>query len=255
MAWNPDVYEKFKNERYQPFYDLVKLVHVKEGLNVIDLGCGTGELTAKLAEALPESNVLGIDSSAEMLEKAKSFGHQHLEFKQRTIEQVISEGSKYDLVFSNAALQWVDDHEVVFPQIISLLQEKGQVAIQIPSNHDHLTHRFIRELASESPYREALNSWVRPLTVLKIEDYGKLFFENGLKEICVFEKIYPHILQNADALYEWTSGTALIPYMEKLPEDLAQQFKEEYVSRLRKAFPESPVFYPFKRILMSGTLT
>ncbi|MCT4140772.1 methyltransferase domain-containing protein [Elizabethkingia anophelis] len=255
MAWNPDVYEKFKKERYLPFYDLLSLVQVKENLKAIDLGCGTGELTAKLAKELPGSKVLGVDSSAEMLQKARVYEDNNLHFQQRDIEQALSDVEKYDLIFSNAALQWLNEHEIVFPKVINLLEKGGQVAIQIPSNHDHFTHRLIRNLASESPYKEALNSWVRPLTVLKIEDYGKIFFENGLSDICIFEKIYPHILPNADALYEWTSGTALIPYMEKLPEHLQEQFKNEYINRLRKEFPESPVFYLFKRILMSGILS
>lgn len=124
MAWNPDVYEKFKKERYLPFYDLLSLVQVKENLKAIDLGCGTGELTAKLAKELPGSKVLGVDSSAEMLQKARVYEDNNLHFQQRDIEQALSDVEKYDLIFSNAALQWLNEHEIVFPKVINLFEKR-----------------------------------------------------------------------------------------------------------------------------------
>src|SRR4051812_2114070 len=106
MAWNPGVYNQFKKERYAAFDDLLKLVTVKPGLSVIDLGCGTGELTRRLTDHLPGSKVLGIDASAEMLKEADAFATKNLVFAQHTIEDVLNQGKKWDLVFSNAAIQW-----------------------------------------------------------------------------------------------------------------------------------------------------
>src|SRR5690349_16633566 len=101
MSWNPATYNKFKSERFTPFYDLVALVKVKKGLRVIDLGCGTGELTRKLADLLPESTVSGIDSSAEMLKDSKAFENDSVKFECRSIEEQVQLNQKWDLVFSN----------------------------------------------------------------------------------------------------------------------------------------------------------
>jgi trans-aconitate 2-methyltransferase len=253
MPWNPDVYNNFKEERSAPFDDLLKLVVIKPGLSVIDLGCGTGELTHRLSEHLPDANVLGIDSSAEMLKKADDYTTDNCIFKQQDIEAVLNEDRKWDLVFSNAALQWIDDHHTLIPRVIAMVRSGGQLAIQVPSNHDHYTHIAIKELAAADPYRQVLRGWTRTAPVLKIEVYAKILFDNGAKSITVFEKAYPHVLENAAGLVRWTSGTALIPYLEKLPKDLHNSFISEYKHLLETRFPESPIFYPFKRILMSAT--
>lgn len=236
MPWNPEVYNKFKQERFAPFYDLLALVNVRPNLDVIDLGCGTGELTRRLADHLPNAQVLGIDASAEMLNEAKTFKTDQLSFEQRRIEEQIKEGLKYDLAFSNAALQWLEDHETLIPTLITMLQPGGQLVVQVPSNQDHFTHQFIRTLAAQKPYISALNGWTRKVPVLSIESYAKLLFDHGGSEITVFEKVYPHILMDAGALFDWVSGTALIPYLEKLPEKLKTDFITAYRTELARNF-------------------
>jgi trans-aconitate 2-methyltransferase len=252
MPWNPDVYNQFKEERHAPFFDLMKLVEVKPYLKVIDLGCGTGELTALLANHLPHSSVLGIDSSKEMLSKAEKYRNEHLNFECVSIETILRSGKKFDVIFSNAALQWVDNHEEIFPQLFSIVNEGGQLAIQMPSNHDHITQLTVQLLASREPYRSELNQWVRKSPVLTIEQYAELLHHHGARSIIAFEKVYPHILENAEAMVYWTRGTLLVPYMEKLNPDLQQQFLSEYTGILKKEFPETPVFYSFKRIFISS---
>ncbi|MBB6270629.1 trans-aconitate 2-methyltransferase [Pedobacter cryoconitis] len=253
MAWNPDVYNKFKQERFGPFYDLIRLVKVKPALQAIDLGCGTGELTRKLADALPGSTVLGIDSSQEMLNDAAAFQNEQLSFKKRTIEEQLGSGEKYDLLFSNAAIQWLSNHQALYPQIISTVKPGGQLVVQIPSNHRHFTHTTLIDIASTPPFSEVLKGFIRVSPVMDIEEYAKLFFQHGGTEITVYEKIYPHVLKDADALFDWVSGTAMIPYVEKLPEDVRQSFIATYKERLRNEFKGSPVFYPFKRTIMAAT--
>jgi len=253
MAWNPDIYNQFKEERYAPFYDLLQLVKIKPGLKVIDLGCGTGELSAKLSALLPESNITGIDYSAEMLAKTRAFEKNQLNFHQSTIEDQLSTGQQWDLVFSNAALQWVDHHKELFARIIKTISQNGQLVVQMPSNHDHFSHRALQSLAQTGAFSTAFKGWYRVSPVLKIEDYAKILFNAGGTEITVYEKIYPHLLKDAGALYNWVSGTAMIPYIEKLPEYLRPSFINEYQKLLNKEFPESPLFYPFKRTLMAAT--
>lgn len=252
MTWNAEVYNKFKEERYEPYYDLESLIEIKPGLNVIDLGCGTGELTQKLSQCLPDSNVLGIDSSSEMLQLAREFANSNVRFEKAGIQTVIEQAEQYDLIFSNAALQWLDHHEMLFPAIIKKVKRGGQLAVQVPSNHEHFTHVALKDLAFTEPYYTALQGWTRSVSVLKIEDYSKIFYDNGCKKMVVFEKVYAHVLQNAEAVFNWTSGTALIRYLERLPEHLQDNFKADYKLKIEQEYPSSPVFYPFKRILMSG---
>lgn len=252
MAWNPDIYNTFKEQRYQPFYDLLSLIKVKPDLKVIDLGCGTGELTRKLSDYLPGAEVLGIDASAEMLRDASTFSRKNLSFEQSEIEAHLQNGEKYDLIFSNAALQWIDGHPQLLPEIISSLKKGGQLAVQVPSNHEHFTHRTLRDIAAEEPFKSAFDGWQRGLSVLSIESYSRILFDNAAQEITVYEKIYPHVLKDAMAIYDWTSGTAMIPYVERLEGDLKEDFIKEYQKRLLKEYPQQPVFYPFKRIIMSG---
>lgn len=252
MAWNPEVYDQFKEERSAPFFDLLKLVESRTGISVIDLGCGTGELTSKLLDYLEDSKVLGIDSSEEMLEKAAQFGISRLTFEKRSIEEQLHIGDTYDLIISNAAIQWCRNHKELFPRIISKIKKGGQLAVQIPSNHEYVVHQLLRKIAATEPYKTAYNSWEREYTVLTIEEYARILFNNKGREITVYEKVFPHVLEDAEAVFTWASGTAMLPYIEKLPEDLKEQFKKDYKQELRNIFPGSPVFYPFKRTFISA---
>lgn len=251
MPWNPDQYHKFKSERAAPFNDLMDLVNVRESLRVVDLGCGTGELTRRLADALPGSEVVGIDNSPQMLERAQELARPGLSFERTPIEEISGE---WDLIFSHAALQWVEDHHTLLPRLLSRLAPGGQLAVQMPSNHGHFTHRLITELAGEEPLRTALNGWTRQVPVLVIDDYARILHDHRARDITVFEKVYPHVLESANALADWTSGTALVPYFERLPQEMRDHFMETYRSRLRQHYPASPVFYGFRRTLFAATI-
>ena len=248
MPWDPTQYHKFQAERSAPFFDLLALVEIRPHLQVVDLGCGTGELTRQLADTLPDSDVTGIDSSSHMLEKAASYRASKLHFEQGDQSQLTGD---WDLIFSNAALQWSENHIELIPRLYERLLPGGQIAVQVPSNHNHISHQIYRETASEEPFRSILNGFQRYAPVLSIDEYARLFFLCGAEDIVVFEKVYPHILEDSDAVVEWISGTALVPYFERLGEH-----KEEFVSALREkmraALPDRPVFYPFRRTLFSA---
>jgi trans-aconitate 2-methyltransferase len=129
--WNPEQYNKFRRERMEPFFDLVALVQPRPGMCVIDLGCGTGELTAMLAERFADACVEGIDSSAAMLARARAWAGERLTFRQADMRD-IEDFSVYDLVFSNAALQWVPDNEELLRRILTQLHAGAQIAVQVP---------------------------------------------------------------------------------------------------------------------------
>ncbi len=251
MSWNPELYHKFQKERFAPFKDLMDLIIVREGLRVLDLGCGTGELTQMVSELLPGSQTLGIDSSSEMLSLATEKKHDGLDFELCPIQDATG---SWDLIFSNAAIQWVDNHEELIPRLVSLLNPGGQIAIQLPANHNHPTQQLIAEIAAEAPYKHALNNWHRKWSVLSILEYSELLYDTGVEHINVFEKIYPHILDDVDVIIEWLSGTALIPYFERLPENLHDDFINSYRERLQDLYPKKPVFFPYQRIFFSARL-
>ena len=246
MPWDPKQYLKFQSERFAPFEDLFSLVVSRRGMRIVDLGCGTGELTALLADKIRGSDVMGIDSSPEMLRAAQPLAGRRLRFERRAIEDV---AGSWDLVFSHAALQWVEDHPALIPRVFAFVAPGGQIAVQVPSNHHHESHLFIRETAAEEPFRAALGGWSRIAPVLPIDEYAEMLYDNGAPDVIVFEKIYPHVLADSDAIADWVKGTALVPYLERLPEDLREPFMTRYREKLRARWPEAPVFYPFRRTL------
>ncbi|MDT5060329.1 MAG: trans-aconitate 2-methyltransferase [Acidobacteriota bacterium] len=250
MPWNPAQYHQFQNERFAPFEDLFSLVKARSRLRVVDLGCGTGELTRRLADRLPGSKVLGIDSSLEMLTRAREQASASLGFKQGSIQEVEGE---WDLVFSHAAIHWIENHRALIPRLLTLVRPGGQLAVQLPSNHTHPTHTLIMEIASGEPFRHALKGWNRFSPVLSIREYAELLHEHGATEITVFEKVYPSLMENSDGLADWTAGSTLVPYFERLPEPLHEPFMARYRERLRVLFPAAPVFYTFRRILFAAT--
>jgi trans-aconitate 2-methyltransferase len=248
MPWDPNQYHKFQSERAAPFYDLLALVDVRPNLKVVDLGCGSGELTRQLSDKLPNSHVTGLDSSPQMLDKAASHATPNLTLEQG--DQASLTG-KWDLIFSNAALQWSENHSELIPYLFDKLNPGGQIAVQVPSNHNHISHQIYRETADEDMFKFILQGFQRYAPVLSIDDYARILFKCGAENIVAFEKVYPHVLENSDAVVEWISGTALVPYFEKLG-----KYKEEFVEAIRRkmraSMPDSPVFYPFRRTLFSA---
>lgn len=248
MPWNPDKYHQFQNQRSAPFDDLLELVQVRPNLRVVDLGCGTGRLTRRLADHLPDSEVLGLDSSQEMLERSREYIRPGLRFEPGNQAEL---DGQWDLIISNAALHWTEDHEELIPHLFHCLKPGGQIAVQAPSNHNSTAHRTIIEVARLEPFVSALHGWFRESPVLPIEAYAELLFRQAAEEILVFEKVYPHILENADAVVDWISGTALLPYLERL-ENLQDEFIQMLRQKLRAAMPGEPVFYPFRRTFFSA---
>ena len=248
MPWNPELYHKFQSERSAPFYDLLTLVDVRPNLKVVDLGCGTGELTRQLADKLPGSHVTGLDSSPQMLEKAASFASPNLVFVEGDQATLTGE---WDLIFSNAALQWSENHAELIPYLYGKLAPGGQITVQVPSNHNHISHQIYRETASEEMFKFILNGFQRYAPVLSIDNYARLFFDCGAEDIIVFEKIYAHVLEDSDAVVDWISGTALVPYFERLGKH-KDEFVQSIREKMRAAMPDSPVFYPFRRTFFSA---
>jgi trans-aconitate 2-methyltransferase len=250
--WNPDQYEKFKNERSAPFFDLLALVRPRVGMRVVDLGCGTGELTRVMHEKLGASETLGIDSSPEMLARAKKHAGDGLRFERSDLGAFDGEG--FDLVFSSAAVHWVMDHPALFARLSKALAPGGQIAVQMPANFDHPSHATAWEVARESPFAEALAGRTRPSApVLAPEAYATLLHALGFTEQHVRLQVYAHVLPSRDGVVEWVKGTLLTEYEAALPAELFAPFLARYRELLLpKLEDRRPYLYPFKRILLWG---
>lgn len=259
--WNPAQYERFKDERSRPFFDLLALVQSggtepgsvsPPSARVVDLGCGTGELTRELHRRVGARETLGIDSSPEMLAKAASFAGDGLRFEQRDIDG-FADANGFDVVFSNAALQWLPDHERLFAQVAALVRPGGQLAVQMPANYDHPSHTAARDVALEDEFRAALGGEGHPSSVLAPEAYAELLHRLGFAEQHVRLQVYAHMLASRDEVVEWVRGTMLTAYQRRLPPALFDRFVARYREvLLPRLADERPFLYPFKRVLLWG---
>jgi trans-aconitate 2-methyltransferase len=245
MDWNPQQYDKFRAAREQPFDDVAALLATDGVARVVDLGCGPGSLTRKLAERFGGAEIVGLDSSAAMLDKARELGAPRLSWVQAPIEAFADGGAvdgTFDVIFSNAALHWVPDHAALVAKLVARLSPRGQLAVQLPSDDYSSARTIFADVAG----------WRYQMGTLDIGAYAELLFAARLEEITVFEKIYPHVLADADAVLEWARGTALLPYLERLPPAQHAPYLEEVRRRLHARYPERPVFFPFRRTIFYG---
>ena len=247
--WNPEQYGRFRDERAQPFFDLLDLVRPRPGMRVVDLGCGTGELTREMHRRLAARETLGIDNSPAMLARSAAFAGDDLRFVEGDIGEFTSEG-EFDLVFSNAALHWIADHEALLTRLTAALTDEGQLAVQVPANDDHPSHATAVEVAREAPFRDLLGGHVRQSPVLAPEAYAALLNRLGYRRQHVRLQVYGHELASREAVIEWVRGSVLTDYEKRLPAEVWPAFLARYRERLLPQLDDTrPFFYPFKRVL------
>ena len=255
-AWNPAQYQRFANERSQPFFDLLSMLEPTSLVRAVDLGSGTGELTVAAARQLGSSMMTGIDNSPAMLKAAKPHASAAVRFEQGDIAEWTSRGD-HDLVLSNAALQWVPNHVEVIKRWAAALAPGGQIAIQVPANSDHPSHRVAMAVATKPPYIKAFGGWPPddPVAknVLGPEKYAELLHELGFERQHVRLQVYGHLLDSSRDVVEWVKGTTLTRFKSLLSAEMYDDFLFDYRSRLLDAIGDrKPYFYPFKRILIWG---
>lgn len=243
-VWNPDQYGLFKNERSKPFFDLMALIEPKPGMKIVDLGCGTGELTAMLDQQFEAEKTIGVDSSEEMLERARSL-KSRVKFENEKIEKW-NPREKFDLIFSNAALQWCDNHDDLFEHLASKLKDDGQLAIQMPMNQDYPTHTVAREMAAEIAPDFTIQD-----SMLTLSEYASMLYHLGFTRQTAFVKVYGHVLESRLGVIEWVKGTTLTRFKSRLTPPQYESFLREYERRLFSEIEETkPFFYPFKRVFL-----
>lgn len=259
MRWNPAQYDLFQSHRATPFFDLTsRIVDSPERggpRRVVDLGCGPGSLTRTLAERWPAADVVGLDSSADMIDSARTQDGllANVRFEQADIRDW-TPGPDDDVVVTNAALQWIPEHRELLATWLGAMAPGSWFAMQVPGSATNASHRILRALAGEPRWAPQLAAVIRPEeTVTDAQGYLRLMLEAGMDAVA-WETTYEHQLSGQDPVLEWVRGTALRPLLAALSTDGAAEFEADYAARLRDAYPAGPfgTIYPFRRIFAVG---
>ncbi len=226
-------------------------MQVVDPVDVVDLGCGPGNLTRLLAEIWPTARVRGVDSSAAMIEAARR-DVPEVEFELADLRDWVARGEDVDVVISNATLQWLPDHLELLPAIVERVRSGGWLAFQVPANFDEPSHTIRGELAAESPYADHTRGVAVPDSH-EPDAYLDVLARGGC-EVDVWETTYLHVLTGEDPVFTWVSGTGARPTLQALPDDLRPRFEAEFKARLRAAYPDRGygVVLPFRRIFAVG---
>jgi trans-aconitate 2-methyltransferase len=244
-TWNADQYLKFAEERTRPCRDLVSSISLKQVSRLMDLGCGPGNSTNVRAERWPDAEITGLDNAVSMIDVARREQPQHRWIVAEIAEWASTENLKFDLVFSNAALQWLPDHASLYPKLFARLNAGGALAVQIPADFDALPHRIMRELAPSARVKE----W---------HSHPAPFYYDLLAPLAARVDIwtveYQHVLQAPEAIVEWYKGSGMRPFLEAF-ESAAdrERFLADYTERIRVAYPRRPdskVLFPFLRLFV-----
>jgi trans-aconitate 2-methyltransferase len=247
MLWDPKQYARYGDERARPFFDLVGRIGSESPVSVVDLGCGPGNLTASLAARWPGAQVLGIDSSPEMIAQAQGFISDSVSFELAAAEDFSAIG--VDVLVSNALLQWVPGHLDLLKRWAAELNEGGWLAFQVPANFDLPSHQLMRAVAGSPRWRDQLGDVLRHREpVAKPAHYLDLLAGAGLR-VDAWQTEYLHVLQGNDPVLEWVRGTGLRPVLNLLSEDDRVNFEASYATLLRDAYPRQPygTVLPFVR--------
>lgn len=233
--WNSTQYLKFRSERTQPAVDLVNRIEADNPRKIADLGCGPGNSTQVLAGKFKNAYILGVDNSENMITAARE-KYPDLDF---CIHDISSELSgmdhDFDVVFSNACIQWVPDHKSLIPEMLSLLKEGGTLAVQIPMNLDEPIHRIIVEISSSEKWKACFPER-RIFYTLSPGEYFDVLSEHT-NEFHLWQTTYYHVMKSWQDILEWYRSTGLRPYLSVLAEDRKGEFEEEFLQRLVKAYP------------------
>lgn len=250
--WDPGQYLRYSGERGRPFFDLLARIPVQAPGFVADLGCGPGNLTAALTERWPGAEILGVDSSPEMIEAAlaQAAARPRLAFAQADIRDW-RPGRPVDVLMSNAALQWVPGHMDVIRRWPGLLSPGGWLGFQLPGNYDQPSHAILLDLVRSGRWREALDGVELNRQAHGPAEYLDLLARAGCT-VDAWETTYLHVLTGSDPVVEWYRGTGLRPVLARLSPGQGEEFIAEYRELAARAYPAAPygTVLPFRRVFV-----
>jgi trans-aconitate 2-methyltransferase len=249
--WQPTLYKRFAGERERPALDLIQRIPLDRPGFIVDVGCGAGNVTALLRARWPQSRLMGMDNSPSMLAAAR----------EALRDAVFVEGDAAcwnppepaDLLFANAVLQWLPDHDRLFSRLFGQLKPGGVMAVQMPRNFDRPSHTLMMETAKAGPWRDKLAAQIgRPVPVAEPAAYARLMAPLA-NEVDIWETDYLMRLQGDNPVVTWTRATGLRPFMEPLDDAERTRFEADYAARIRAAYPpeaDGSTLFAFRRIFI-----
>lgn len=251
MGWSAEQYSKFENERNRPVLDLLGHIPATDVKTAADIGCGPGNSTELLRDNYPLAQIKGMDSSADMIDAARK-RLPDIYFELADISTWEDRGP-FDIILANAALQWVPDHANLFPALISKLSKGGSLAVQMPDNFDEPSHRLMREIAADGPWKDKLIEASKRVA-RETADWYYQELRGTVSKLDFWRTIYYHPLPGGvDAIVEWFKGTGLQPYLNPLNENDRAEFIRQYkdaLARSYKVYDDGMVLLPFPRMFI-----
>lgn len=248
-VWDPGAYARFWAERRRPALDLLaRLDHDPAPRRILDLGCGPGTITTRLADRWPAAEITGVDTSPEMLAEARAL-RPDLHWVEDDLATHVPAVAP-DLLFTNAALHWVPDHEHLLPHLLGLVAPGGTLAWQVPDAWDDPSHTLAWELAAEEPWRHRLAPTIDPHPLLTPARYLDLLLPLAA-DVDLWTTTYHHVLDGDDPVVTWYLGSFLRAFISDLDPDEADAFVAEYARRVARAYPRRPdgrTVMPFRRV-------
>ena len=249
MAWEPERYLQFSDERLRPAVDLLGRVTLASPARIVDLGCGAGNVTRLLQARWPDAELRGVDNSPEMLARARQ-ALPSAQFELAAVEDWQPD-APVDLVFSNAALHWVGEHQHLFPRLMGAVAQGGVLAVQMPGNFAAPSHRLIRELAESDAWRERVGRG-RMGAILEMDAYFRVL-SPWAQTVTVWETTYWQALSGAAPVLDWLRGTTLVPYLAPMSDLEREAFLAQLGARLAVAYPKDEqgrMLFPFRRVFL-----
>jgi trans-aconitate 2-methyltransferase len=250
MSWDPSQYLKFAGHRLRPAIDLLNRIPMAAPERIVDLGCGTGNVTRLLEQRWPSAQLTGIDSSADMLarsnDESPSIAWQAADIGSWQAAQPV------DLLYSNAALHWLGDHQSLFHRLFAQVRAGGFMAVQMPRNFAAPSHATINEMAEDPRWHAKLSPLLKPAPTQPPSFYYDVLGKDAAS-LDIWETEYLQALEGEDAVAEWTKGTWLRPFLDALDGAEQESFENAYRARMRTAYPRRPdgrTLFPFRRLFL-----
>lgn len=248
--WNPESYLKFKKERTRPSIDLAEKIEAVNPKKILDIGCGPGNSTAVLKQRFPEAEIIGIDNSPNMIEAAaKTYPDMEFRLIDASHELEKLGENTFDVVFSNACIQWLPNHAELLTEMMKLLKKGGVMAVQIPVNYDEPIHKIIRSISESGKWRDSL-SGTRSIATLSEEEYFDILSHIS-SDFSMWKTVYFHRMPSHESIIEWYRATGLKPYLSRLDDSGRQELEAEILEELEKQYPIRPngeIIFRFPRL-------
>lgn len=251
--WNPELYLKFKEERTQPAIDLARRINVENPEKIMDAGCGPGNSTNVILSRWPESEIIGIDNSASMIESARK-NYPEMKWRVKDVTRMETE-EKYDIIFSNATIQWIQNQKKLINDLVKMLKDKGALAVQVPQYHNMPVSQAIERVSLNKKWKKQTSQANNDFT-FHSSDYYYDILSVKLKSITMWETSYFHVMPSHQNIVEMIKSTGMRTFLDRLDtREEKMAFEKDVLKEITRAYPaqkDGNVLFPFERLFFIG---